>query len=227
VRQGGGEPLCEPQAVGPNEDFLTYPRPLERDLELLHAAQVDAVFLPGVEEMYSTRFATVVDLQGLEDISGEAKSRPGFFRGVATVCTKLFNIVQPDAVFFGQKDAMQCTVIRRIVQDLDMPIAVHVCPTHREHDGLAFSTRNAYLQEADRAAAPVLFRALSAAMAYYDANPAIKAEPGGCGAGYDPTGTLGRGCRVHFTVRSRDRGGIEESVCGGGTVGCRAIWPGG
>lgn len=149
---------------------------MERDLELLQAAQVDAVFLPAVEEMYTPRFATVVDLEGLGDVSGEAKSRPGFFRGVATVCTKLFNIVQPDDVFFGQKDAMQCTVIRRIVQDLDMPIEVHTCPTHREHDGLAFSTRNAYLQEADRAAAPVLFRALSAATECYDANPTISRQ---------------------------------------------------
>merc|ERR1712159_650741 len=119
--------------------------------------------MPSPEGMYSPDFATFVDLDHIDLKAGEGASRPGFFRGVATVCTKLFNIVQPEAVYFGQKDALQCTVIRRIVSDLNMPLEVKKCPTSREADGLAMSTRNAYLAPKDRVAAPVLYEALEAA----------------------------------------------------------------
>jgi pantoate--beta-alanine ligase len=160
--------FVNPKQFAAGDDYKTYPRPLEDDLALLQKEGVDAVFVPTPTEMYSARFATYVDHEGINGAVGEAACRPGFFRGVATVCTKLFHIVRPDAVFFGQKDAQQCAVIRRIVADLDMDwIDVQVCPTAREPDGLAMSTRNAYLSAEQRVAAPVLFWALEEAKERY------------------------------------------------------------
>src|SRR5204863_10019332 len=126
------------------EDFTRYPRNLENDCALLESQGVDLVFAPTVEEMYPCTAVAWVNVDGLSDrLCG--KSRPGHFRGVSTVVAKLFNIVEPDFAFFGQKDAAQHAVIRRMVKDLDMPVSIEVCPIVREPDGLALSSRNAYL----------------------------------------------------------------------------------
>jgi pantoate--beta-alanine ligase len=153
--------FVNPKQFAPTEDLDVYPRQTQVDLETLRSAGVAAVFLPTAETMYPGTFATAVDIDGIDTVS-EGAARPGFFRGVATVCTKLFNIVQPDKVFFGQKDGLQCVVIRRIVQDLNIPTEVVVCPTSREQSGLALSTRNQYLTEKQHKAAPVLYKALLA-----------------------------------------------------------------
>ncbi len=159
--------FVNPTQFGPHEDYNRYPRDLERDLRLLEPLGVDLVFAPSVEEMYPPGFQTWVIV---EEVSRplEGAARPGHFRGVATVVTKLFNIVQPDRAYFGQKDAQQAVVIRRMVQDLNIPVEIVVCPTVREPDGLAMSSRNTYLNPEERRAATVLFRALQAAKARYE-----------------------------------------------------------
>lgn len=118
--------------------------------------------------MYGTNHQTFVDVHGFDDIP-EGRCRPGHFRGVATIVTKLFNIVQPSNAYFGQKDAAQCVLIKRIVQDLDMNVRVHIMPTKREEDGLAMSSRNAYLQQNERKAASIIYKSLQAAKGVYDA----------------------------------------------------------
>jgi len=159
--------FVNPTQFGPHEDYNRYPRDLERDLRLLEPLGVDLVFAPSVEEMYPPGFQTWVIV---EEVSRplEGAARPGHFRGVATVVTKLFNIVQPDRAYFGQKDAQQAVVIRRMVQDLNIPVEIVVCPTVREPDGLAMSSRNTYLNPEERRAATVLFRALQATKARYE-----------------------------------------------------------
>jgi pantoate--beta-alanine ligase len=159
--------FVNPTQFGPNEDLTKYPRDLPRDLALLEAAGVDLVWTPTVEVMYPPEFQTWVEVEGLtRPLEGEI--RPGHFRGVATVVAKLFNAVCPDKAYFGQKDAQQAVVIRRMTRDLDFPIEIVVCPTLREADGLAMSSRNTYLNPEERPAATVLFRALSAARSAYD-----------------------------------------------------------
>ncbi len=151
--------FVNPTQFGPNEDFAKYPRVLERDSKLLEAERVDLLFTPTVDEMYPKGAATWVTVEGLsEKLCG--RSRPGHFRGVTTVVSKLFHIVAPDHAFFGQKDAAQATIIRRMVRDLDMAVEIIVCPIVREPDGLAMSSRNAYLEPAQRKSATVLHRAL-------------------------------------------------------------------
>jgi pantoate--beta-alanine ligase len=159
--------FVNPTQFGPHEDYARYPRDLERDLRLLEPLGVDLVFVPSVEEMYPPGFQTWVIV---EEVSRplEGASRPGHFRGVATVVAKLFNILQPDRAYFGQKDAQQTVVIRRMVQDLNIPVEIVICPTVREPDGLAMSSRNTYLNPEERRAATVLFRALQAAKARYE-----------------------------------------------------------
>ncbi len=154
--------FVNPTQFGPTEDLTAYPTDLERDLDLLRAEGVDLIWVPSAEEMYGSGYQTWVDL---EDLSGylEGKYRAGHFRGVATVVAKLFNCVQPQRAYFGQKDAQQAVVIRRMVKDLNFPLEVIVCPTVREPDGLAMSSRNSYLSSDERKAATVLYRALSAA----------------------------------------------------------------
>ncbi len=151
--------FVNPTQFGPNEDFSKYPRTFERDCKLLEAERVDFVFAPSVEEMYPKGATTWVTVEGLsEKLCG--RSRTGHFRGVTTVVAKLFHAVAPDYAFFGKKDAAQATIMRRMVRDLDFGVEIMVCPIVRESDGLAMSSRNAYLDPAQRKSAAVLYRAL-------------------------------------------------------------------
>jgi pantoate--beta-alanine ligase len=154
--------FVNPTQFGPSEDLTTYPRDPERDLAMLSAAGVDAVFMPEVAEVYAPGAQTIVETTDLARIL-IGKLRPGHFRGVATVVTKLFNIIQPDAACFGEKDYQQLAVIRTMVRDLDIPVRIIGVPTVREEDGLAMSSRNVRLTPENRAAAVVLSRALSGA----------------------------------------------------------------
>jgi len=161
--------FVNPTQFGPGEDLDRYPRDEERDLGLAAEAGADLVFAPAVEEVYPDgldRFATYVEVTGsLTDVLDGDRSRrgPEHFRGVTTVVAKLFNLVAPDVAYFGQKDAQQAVVIRRMVRDLDFAVRIEVMPTVREPDGLAMSSRNAYLEPADRERATALSRALEAA----------------------------------------------------------------
>jgi pantoate--beta-alanine ligase len=152
--------FVNPTQFGPKEDFSSYPRVFEQDCQTLEAAGVDVVFAPSVEEMYPPSASTFVEVEGLSDRLDGA-SRPGHFRGVATVVSKLFHIFAPDVAFFGQKDAAQVAVLRRMVRDLRFAVRLEVCPTMREFDGLAMSSRNRNLSEGERRQALVLYRALS------------------------------------------------------------------
>lgn len=155
--------FVNPLQFGPNEDFDRYPRTLDADVAYVRSLGAHLVFAPSVEEMYPEPQLTFVDVEQLTDNLCGA-SRPGHFRGVATVVTKLFNIVAPDAAYFGQKDAQQAAVIQRMVTDLSMPIEIVVVPTRREPDGLAMSSRNKYLSPEERKAALVLYKALQKAV---------------------------------------------------------------
>lgn len=146
----------------PNEDFKAYPRDEERDLALLEKAGTDLVFLPNVSDMYPDGTCTSVEVEGLSQVL-EGAFRPGHFRGVSTVVTKLFNLLEPTRAYFGQKDAQQVLVIKRMVADLNMNLEVVVCPTIREKDGLAMSSRNVYLSPEQRRSALVISQALFAA----------------------------------------------------------------
>jgi pantoate--beta-alanine ligase len=159
--------FVNPTQFGPNEDFSRYPRDPERDLAMLERAEVDWVFTPTVEEMYPEGFSTYLDVREVTTRL-EGEMRPGHFLGVATVVAKLFNIVQPTRAYFGQKDAQQVAVIRKMVADLAFPLQVVVGPTMREADGLAMSSRNVYLNPEERQAALCLYHALSAAKALWD-----------------------------------------------------------
>lgn len=151
--------FVNPMQFGANEDLDSYPRDLEADAKLCESIGVDLIFHPEVEEMYAEGFCSFVDMNGLtKELCG--KSRPIHFRGVCTVVNKLFNIVTPDKAFFGQKDAQQLAVIRRMVKDLNMDIEIVGCPIVREEDGLAKSSRNTYLNEEERKAALVLSRTI-------------------------------------------------------------------
>jgi pantoate--beta-alanine ligase len=154
--------FVNPTQFGPGEDFQRYPRDLDRDLGLIESARVDAVFTPTVDEMYPQGASTVVEVESLSGML-EGASRPGHFRGVATVVCTLFHLVQPHRAYFGEKDYQQLQVIRRMVHDLQMPVEVIGCPTVREPDGLAMSSRNAYLSPPEREAAATLSGALSEA----------------------------------------------------------------
>ncbi|HVM75146.1 MAG TPA: pantoate--beta-alanine ligase [Candidatus Saccharimonadales bacterium] len=156
--------FLNPTQFGPSEDLSRYPRPLEADIQKLTAASVDGLFLPEAKEIYPHGFSTYVHVEGLSERL-EGKSRPGHFRGVATVVLKLFEIVLPHFAYFGRKDAQQVRVIQQMVRDLNLDLEIVVCPIVREPDGLAMSSRNAYLAGEDRKAATVLYRALQAAAA--------------------------------------------------------------
>lgn len=151
--------FVNPTQFGPGEDFEKYPRSFESDLEICRKAGVDVVFAPSPQEMYKKENLTWVNVEKLtEPLCG--RSRPRHFRGVTTVCAKLFNIVEPDVAYFGQKDAQQAIVIKRMVADLNMPLEIVVCPTVREPDGLAVSSRNKYLSEQQRKDATYIYKSL-------------------------------------------------------------------
>jgi pantoate--beta-alanine ligase len=151
--------FVNPTQFGPGEDFEKYPRPLKADLEICRKAGVDVVFAPAAEQMYPQENLTWVNVEKLtEQLCGQF--RPGHFRGVTTVCAKLFNIVAPDIAFFGQKDAQQAIVIKRMVADLNMPLKIVVCPTVRQADGLAVSSRNRYLTRQQKKNAPLIYKSL-------------------------------------------------------------------
>jgi len=155
--------FVNPIQFGPGEDFARYPRNFSRDYRLLRAAGVDVIFYPRARDMYLPDFSTYVEVEGLtRELCG--RSRPGHFRGVTTVVAKLFNIVKPHFAVFGQKDAQQALVIKRMVRDLNFDLKVVVVPTVRERDGLAMSSRNVYLTPAQRGQAPVLYQALQLAV---------------------------------------------------------------
>ena len=160
--------FVNPIQFGPNEDLDSYPRDLEHDAKLCEEHGVDLIFHPTPEEMYGDNFYTFVDMDVLtKELCG--LSRPVHFRGVCTVVSKLFNIVTPDNAYFGQKDAQQLAIIKRMVKDLNMPLSIHGCPIIREADGLAKSSRNTYLNAEERQAALVLNRSLKAGKALVDA----------------------------------------------------------
>ncbi len=159
--------FVNPTQFGPTEDLSKYPRDLDRDLNLISPLGVDFVWTPTAEVMYPSGYQTWVEVEAMTQPL-EGSMRPGHFKGVTTVVAKLFNATQPDKAYFGQKDAQQAAVIRQMVRDLNFPLEVVVCPTTREADGLAMSSRNKYLNEAERKAAVVLFRSLSAAKGLYE-----------------------------------------------------------
>jgi pantoate--beta-alanine ligase len=154
--------FVNPLQFGPGEDYLMYPRPIEKDLEVCRRMGANLIFAPEVKDIYISDQRAFVEVERLGDhLCGPF--RPGHFRGVATVVAKIFNVVQPDEAYFGEKDYQQLCIVRRMVQDLNLGIEIRPIPTYRDEDGLALSSRNAYLQPAERAAAPALFRALTAA----------------------------------------------------------------
>ena len=171
--------FVNPAQFGQGEDLAKYPRTMEKDLALLESLGVDAVWTPTPETVYPAGYQTWITVDGVSKPL-EGASRPGHFRGVSTVVAKLLNVFTPDRAYFGQKDAQQAAVIRRMAADLNFAVDIVVCPTVRESDGLAMSSRNAYLNEEERRAAPVLYRALTAAKKKFDAGErnadAIRAE---------------------------------------------------
>ena len=166
--------FVNPTQFGPKEDLAKYPRDLEKDLRLISSLETPStaseivVWTPSAESMYPTGYQTWVDVEAMTHPL-EGAMRPGHFKGVTTVVAKLFNAVQPHRAYFGQKDAQQVAVIRRMVRDLNFPLEIVVCPTQREADGLAMSSRNVYLDPEQRKAATILFRSLSAAKELYEA----------------------------------------------------------
>ena len=186
--------FVNPAQFGPGEDLAAYPRDERRDTELAIAERVDILFAPSVEEVYPDGFATTVSVGDLTGVLEGAPEHRGseHFAGVATVVTKLLNMAAPDVAYFGQKDAQQALVIRRLVRDLDMPVRIEVCPTVRDSDGLALSSRNVYLSAAERQRALGLSRALRAAEAavesgQIDAHAVLEAARGELGAhGIEP-----------------------------------------
>jgi pantoate--beta-alanine ligase len=159
--------FVNPTQFGPNEDLSRYPRDMERDLALVREAGVDWVFTPTAEEIYPPGYSTYIDVREVTSRL-EGAARPGHFQGVATVVAKLFNIVQPHRAYFGQKDAQQVVVVRKMVSDLNFPVEIVVGETMREPDGLAMSSRNVYLNPQERKAALVLHKALSAARSLWE-----------------------------------------------------------
>jgi len=220
--------FVNPTQFGPNEDFAKYPRSFERDSEMLEREGVELLFAPSVEEMYpnaadrSVR-PTPVTWVTVEDLSSklDGRSRPGHFRGVTTVVAKLFHIVEPDAAFFGQKDAAQVAIIRRMVRDLNLPVEIVVCPIVRESDGLAMSSRNAYLDPEQRKQALLLHRSLLRVQALADAGErnAAKLADGGR---HEFAGE--RSVRLdYFEIVNPDTLDSVENISGGALVAVAAF----
>ena len=184
--------FVNPTQFGPNEDLAKYPRNFDRDRQLLESENVDAIFAPDVAEMYPSGATTWVNVDGLSE-KLDGKSRPGHFRGVATVVAKLFHAIEPDLAFFGQKDAAQVAIIRRMVRDLRFATEIVACPIVREPDGLAMSSRNAYLDPAQRKAALVLSQSLKEVRRLYEAgerNPAALIQCGKLVVASEPAARL-------------------------------------
>jgi len=158
--------FVNPTQFAPTEDLAEYPRDLDRDLALLEEAGTDLVFTPSTESLYPDGYDTWINVERLTERL-EGADRPTHFRGVVTIVTKLFNLVEPTRAYFGQKDGQQAIIVRRLIRDLDFDIELVVCPTVRESDGLAMSSRNTYLSEGERAAATILYRALQLAETLY------------------------------------------------------------
>jgi len=158
--------FVNPTQFAPTEDLAEYPRDLDRDLALLEEAGTDLVFTPSTESLYPDGYDTWINVERLTERL-EGADRPAHFRGVVTIVTKLFNLVEPTRAYFGQKDGQQAIIVRRLIRDLDFDIELVVCPTVRESDGLAMSSRNTYLSEGERAAATILYRALQLAETLY------------------------------------------------------------
>ena len=216
--------FVNPTQFGPNEDLAKYPRTFERDCEWLEREGVELLFAPSVEEMYPANADRSVRVTWVtvEGLSGklDGKSRPGHFRGVTTVVAKLFHIVEPDAAFFGQKDAAQVAVIRRMVRDLNFGVEIVVCPIVREADGLAMSSRNAYLSPQERKQALVLHRSLERVRALVNGGErdaaALKA------AGHDEIARES-GVRLdYFEIVNADSLDPVENVAAGGLVAVAA-----
>ncbi|HEX7424919.1 MAG TPA: pantoate--beta-alanine ligase [Terriglobales bacterium] len=167
--------FVNPTQFGPTEDLSKYPRQFDRDCRLLEKEGVEILFAPPVEEIYPDGAVTWVLVEGLSE-KLDGRSRPGHFRGVTTIVSKLFHILEPEAAFFGQKDAAQLAVIRRMVQDLNFPVEIVACPIVREPDGLAMSSRNAYLNREERGSALVLQRSLRHAQQEFQAGERIAAR---------------------------------------------------
>ena len=204
--------FVNPLQFGPNEDLSRYPRPIEADIARLEAAGVEALFLPGVADMYPPGASTFVEESMVsEPLCGAV--RPGHFRGVATVVLKLLNLVQPHVAMFGQKDAQQCAVIERMVRDLDVPVEIRRGAIVREADGLALSSRNVYLPPEDRAAAPLIYQSLRAAETAY-----LQGERDAAKLAATGLGVLAGSARIapqYWEVRD------PESLEALGTVGAR------
>jgi pantoate--beta-alanine ligase len=160
--------FVNPVQFGPNEDFKKYPRPFDADCEMAEKAGCDVIFAPSKEDMYPENYCTYVNVEDITDRLCGA-SRPGHFRGVSTVVLKFFNIVMPQVASFGQKDAQQVLVIKRMVHDLNLSVTIDVAPILREESGLAMSSRNAYLSSAERDAAPLIYKGLCNAVAQFNA----------------------------------------------------------
>jgi pantoate--beta-alanine ligase len=167
--------FVNPTQFGPTEDLAKYPRQFERDRDILEREGVDILFAPSVEEIYPNGAVTWVSVEGLSDRL-DGRSRPGHFRGVSTVVAKLFNVIEPNAAFFGQKDAAQLAVIRRMVRDLHFPVEIVACPIVRDAGGLAMSSRNAYLSPEERGRALILQRSLRRAEAEFQSGQRIAAK---------------------------------------------------
>jgi pantoate--beta-alanine ligase len=212
--------FLNPTQFGPNEDLAKYPQPVKADTEKLTAARADGLFLPDASEIYPRGFSTYVQVQGLSERL-EGRSRPGHFRGVATVVLKLLEIVQPHYAYFGRKDAQQARIVQQMAADLNLDSEIVVCPIVREADGLAMSSRNTYLGTGERKAATVLFRALRAAEKEVAAGvtdalelqrallKVLEAEPRATvdyaeivdAETFEPVGRVGRRCYAVLAVR--------------------------
>ncbi len=190
--------FVNPAQFDEQSDLAAYPRDEERDLELADAEGVDAVFAPGLDELYPPGFATWVEP---DDTGAEGAARPGHFRGVATVCLKLFNLVAPERAYFGQKDAEQISVIRRLVRDLNVPVAIRVVSTVRDPDGLALSSRNVHLSPDEREQALALPRALRGAVTSPDPVAAVRASLNGLEPEYVEVLDLGGATILAAAVR--------------------------
>ncbi len=214
--------FVNPTQFAPSEDLDKYPRDLERDLRLLEQAEVDLVWTPTADIMYPDGYQTWVEVEQVS-LPLEGAQRPGHFRGVTTVVSKLFNAVQPRKAYFGQKDAQQAAVIRQMTRDLNFPVEIVVCPIVREPDGLAMSSRNVYLTPEQRHAAPVLHRALWAAQAAYDKGERSAAKLLRADAGRPRRGAPGPGA-VHLLCRLRDSAGARAGFAKGPALDGCLLW---